>query len=389
MFKKKYIKINLLNSLVAISVLVFLQKFINSEGKNAFWDMETILNIHPRCFADWGIKTFVNVAPNINFQNGCSGLNYGLFSMPLYQGMASISTNPFIWVMALTATILLLTFFISPKTFLTSIFSILVFFSPPFILLIKTGNPDLINLIGVMLLGIFLFRNQTFAFVILASLITLHKFYGLVYFIIYALLFQNRSSLLIKIKYFIVGLLTFSILAFQFLFLGVRKFTDAASNHYGISIWDNYLRKVGVDLNESFIRVIGILSLVYLAQKMSQYQNKDDILERPGVQYYISYLFYLVFVFSYILVNNVDYRLTFLMFAIFFDVNHYFKPAKIPFLILFFVSIYASYPVTNLKLMSMVPLQVFGDVTLHILVSYLLVRITRMSFVILKGTKLV
>ena len=96
-----------------------------------------------------------------------------------------------------------------------------------------------------------------------------------------------------------------------------------------------------------------------------------------------------MFVFSYILVNNVDYRLTFLIFAIYFDFNHYFQRAKIPFLILFFVSIYASYPVTNLKFMSIVPVQVFGDVSLHILVSYLIVRIARMSFVILKDVKLV
>lgn len=389
MLKKNHIKINLLSFLVSVTVLVYLQIYINAVGKNAFWDMETILTFHPRCFAEWGIKTFVNVAPNTNFQDGCSGLNYGLLSMPLYQGMASISTDPFIWVMALTATILYLTFFISTKTFSNSIFSIFVFFSPPFILLIKTGNPDLINLIGVMILGIFLFRNQTFAFVILASLITLHKFYGLVFFIIYVLLFLNRSSLLIKIKYLIVALLTFSILVYQFLFLGVRKFTDAASNHYGIAIWDNYLRKVSIDLDESLVRVIGLLSLIYLAQKLLKFQKKDGSPESPTVQFYVSFLCYLVFVFSYILVNNVDYRLTFLIFAIYFDFNHYFQRAKIPFLILFFVSIYASYPVTNLKFMSIVPVQVFGDVTLHILVSYLIVRIARMSFVILKDAKLV
>lgn len=389
MLKKNHIKINLLSFLVSVTVLVYLQIYINAVGKNAFWDMETILTFHPRCFAEWGIKTFVNVAPNTNFQDGCSGLNYGLLSMPLYQGMASISTDPFIWVMALTATILYLTFFISTKTFSNSIFSIFVFFSPPFILLIKTGNPDLINLIGVMILGIFLFRNQTFAFVILASLITLHKFYGLVFFIIYVLLFLNRSSLLIKIKYLIVALLTFSILVYQFLFLGVRKFTDAASNHYGIAIWDNYLRKVSIDLDESLVRVIGLLSLIYLAQKLLKFQKKEGSPESPTVQFYVSFLCYLVFVFSYILVNNVDYRLTFLIFAIYFDFNHYFQRAKIPFLILFFVSIYASYPVTNLKFMSIVPVQVFGDVTLHILVSYLIVRIARMSFVILKDAKLV
>lgn len=389
MIKKNLIKTNLLSFIVSVSVLVYLQVYVKSIEKNTFWDMETILNSHPKCFAEWGIKTFVDVAPNVNFQDGCSGLNYGLLSMPLYQGMALISTNPFIWVMALTATILLLTFFISPKTFLSSIFSILVFFSPPFILLIKSGNPDLINLIGVMILGIFLFRNQTFAFVILASLITLHKFYGLVFFIIYTLLFLNRSTLLLKIKYMIVALLTFSILVFQFLFLGVRKFTDAASNHYGIAIWDNYFRKANIDLNESVIRVFGILSLIYLAQKLLKFQMKGDIPERLDVQFYVSFLFYLAFVFSYILVNNVDYRLTFLIFAIFFDVNHYFERTKIPFLVLFFVSIYASYPVANLKLMSILPVQVFGDITLHILVSYLLVRIVRMSFIILKDVKLV
>ena len=389
MFKKHHIKISFLNFLISATVLGYLHIYINAVGKNAFWDMETILNSHPRCFTEWGIKTFVNAAPNINFQDGCSGLNYGLLSMPLYQGMASISTDPFIWVMALVVTILLLTYFISPKIFLNSIFSILVFFSPPFILLIKTGNPDLINLPGVMILGIFLFRNQTFAFIILASLITLHKFYVLVFFVIYVVLFINRSSLLIKIKYLIVALLTFSLLAYQFLVLGVRKFTDAASNHYGIAIWDNYLRKVNIDLDESLVHVMGILSLIYLAHILLKFQKKDEILERPTVQFYVSFVCYLVFVFSYILVNNVDYRLIFLMFAIYFDFNHYFQRAKIPFLILFFVSIYASYPVANLKLMSIIPVQVFGDVALHILVSYLLVRIARMSLVILKDTKLV
>jgi len=97
MFKKVHTKINLINFLVSASILAYIQININGDGKYAFWDMETILNFHPRCFAEWGIKTFVNVPPNVNFQDGCSGLNYGLLSMPLYQGMASISTDPFIW----------------------------------------------------------------------------------------------------------------------------------------------------------------------------------------------------------------------------------------------------------------------------------------------------
>lgn len=60
----------------------------------------------------------------------------------------------------------------------------------------------------------------------------------------------------------IVILTTFCVIGYQVFFIGLYPFLDAAGNHYGITIWDNYFRKLVFEIPESIVQLTIITSLI-------------------------------------------------------------------------------------------------------------------------------
>jgi len=341
-----------------------------------YWDMSATLNKWPSCFEKWGLETFSSRLGDDSNLGVCLHFNYGIFTMPLYRIMASISQDESFWTIFLFGIFIILMLSISKNNWRIHAVSLIVLISPPAVLLFESGNPDLLNLIFSLGAGIALQKRLPMLFYFCVAFITLHKFYGIV---IWLTLLAGRLTS--KLREIIVGglviVLTIFILGFQYFSLGIYPFIDAASNHFGITIWDNYLRKAGFSVNQGLIQFLGIATLVvfvtlFLKTKPSQFYEAGPL----RVSTSSALVTYLVFIFAYISTSNVDYRLTFLGVAIALDSEHYISRGGLSrfFGCLAIVSLYLSYPMGYRELLPGIPLQAIGDIILHVVVFYCCVR---------------
>jgi hypothetical protein len=361
--------------LIVFIVVVFNEEFYDGTRRR-FWDMTATLQKWPDCFDKWGLQTFESGERNIKAQGECSRFNYGIFTIPLYRLMAIMSQNESLWTCVLFAIFVLLLMVVAPRKFNIHILSLLVLISPPVSLLFESGNPDLLNIVLCMLAGVALYQRWVVALALSSSVVALHKFYGVAIWITIAFLFYKEKS---PKRIISTGIIMISIvvLSYQVLHIGLYDFIDAGANHYGITIWDNYFRKVGLDFNEIGVQIVGIATLVLFSGlvfwKKSREFAEEGSLSRPTS---VAVVLYLVFIFSYVTTSNVDYRLTFLGVAVIMDCQHYLSRSLFSrlMLILSIASLYISYPMGYRELIPGLSLQAIGDVVLHFVVAYCLAR---------------
>ena len=168
------------------------------------------------------------------------------------------------------------------------------------------------------------------------------------------------------------------VIFYQVYFIGLQKFVDAATNHYGISIWDNYLGKIGVVVDEKIIVFVGLATLLLGAAILIKIRAQRFIeKEKLNSAKIVSIVFYLIFLFSYMVVNNVDYRLIFLCTALILDSEHVLNKTGLfkIYQVLIVVSLYFVYPFGYSELPPGVPIQVLGDISLHIVAMFCLARV--------------
>jgi hypothetical protein len=91
----------------------------------------------------------------------------------------------------------------------------------------------------------------------------------------------------------------------------------------------------------------------------------------------LSINFYSVYIFSYFAINNVDYRLLWLGIAIILDSQFYLQNSiqnKVLYSLIL-LSFFVVYPVGYHQIFGILPLQVIGDFTLHILTIIVTARL--------------
>lgn len=341
-----------------------------------FWDMTGTLEKWPDCYDKWGIRTFLFSSENTSTQGECSKFNYGIFTMPLYKLMAFLSTNEMLWTLVLFAACVLLTMYAAPRLWTSHLVFLLVLISPPVTLLFESGNPDLLNLALCLAAGIALSKRWVMTFIVTSSIVALHKYYGSAVWIIAILRFFRETTL----RNFIAWLILIGsavTIGYQIVIMGLHKFSDAANNHYGITIWDNYLRKAGYNVNQTLIQVIGIATLVFFAYLLMRIKLLEVSESKKLTMATSSALvIYLVFIFSYITTSNVDYRLTFLGVAVVLDSSHFLSRSWRSRTLLFMAlaSLYMSYPMGYKEIILGLPLQAVGDLILHIVIIYCCAR---------------
>lgn len=87
----------------------------------------------------------------------------------------------------------------------------------------------------------------------------------------------------------------------------------------------------------------------------------------------IACIFHLIFIFSYLTTSNVDYRLAFLGIGTILDLKYFISKSlysRVVLLLMFF-SLYFVYQVGYSEVFPGIPTQVIGDLTLHLVVTYL------------------
>jgi hypothetical protein len=361
---------------LSVFIVVVLNEEFYDGTRRRFWDMTATLQKWPDCFDKWGLQTFESGEKNIKVQSECSRYNYGIFTMPLYRLMAVMSQNEALWTCVLFAIFVLLLMAVAPKKFKIHLLILLFLISPPVSLLFESGNPDLLNIVLCILAGIALYQRWIVVLALSSSVVALHKFYGVAIWITMAFLFYKEKNPKRIISSGII-IISIVVLSYQFLRIGLYDFIDAGANHYGITIWDNYFRKVGLDFNEIYVQIVGIATLVLFSRlvlwKKPREFAEEGSLSRPAT---VAVVFYLVFIFSYVTTSNVDYRLTFLGVAIIMDCSHYLSRSRFSRLILFLavVSLFMSYPMGYREIIPGLPLQAIGDLVLHFVVAYCLAR---------------
>jgi len=361
--------------LLLLALIAWKEEFYDGT-RLRFWDMTATLEKWPICYDKWGIKTFLFASENTSTQGECSKFNYGIFTMPLYKLMAFLSTNEILWTVVLFAACVLLTMYAAPKLWTSHLVFLLVLISPPVTLLFESGNPDLLNLALCLASGVALSKRWIMTFIVTSSIVALHKYYGSAIWIITILRFFREKTL----RNFIAWLILIGsavTIGYQIVIMGLYKFSDAGNNHYGITIWDNYLRKAGYNVNQTLIQVIGIATLVFFAYLLMKIKPLE-VSENKKLTMAISsaLVIYLVFIFSYITTSNVDYRLTFLGVAVVLDSGHLFSRSwtSRTLMILALASLYMSYPMGYRELIPGLPLQAVGDLILHVVVIYCCAR---------------
>ena len=354
-------------------VIVAMREEFNDGKRLRFWDMSATLRRWPDCYENWGIKTFMYATENISNQGQCSKMNYGIFTMPLYRLMSIISKNELIWTIGLSVLALALILYIAGKSPTMHLFALFVFVSPPITLLFESGNPDLLNISLCLVAGIAIYRKWMLVFLFSTSAVALHKYYGLAAWAVFPLSYFKLN----KIKSILataVTLGTISLIGYQVVFMGLYQFSDAASNHYGITIWDNYFRKLGFEIPERLVQVVAITSLILIwAYIWQRHSIKFELRRKLSLSETTGLIFYLVFMFSYLTTSNVDYRLAFLGVGIILDFNHFIAKGfyNRAVLIFIFSSLFFVYQFGYSEIISGFPTQVLGDIALHLVVIYL------------------
>jgi len=341
-----------------------------------FWDMTAALEKWPNCYSKWGIDTFTSDAEAFAVQGECVKMNYGLFTIPLYRVMSAFSQNAAIWTITLATISLILILLVTPRAYANHLIMFAVFVSPPVTLLFESGNPDLLNLALCLAAGVALSKRWVMTFIVTSSIVALHKYYGSAVWIIATLRFFREKTL----RDFIAWLILIGsavTIGYQIVIMGLYKFSDAGANHYGITIWDNYLRKAGYNVNQTLIQVIGIATLVffaYLLMKMKPLEVSEN--KKLTMATSSALAIYLVFIFSYVTTSNVDYRLTFLGVAVVLDSGHFLSRSwtSRTLMILALASLYMSYPMGYRELIPGLPLQAVGDFILHVVMIYCCAR---------------
>lgn len=347
-----------------------------------FWDMQNTLVLWPKCFDQYGILTFNPIYPGELSRGPCANFNYGYFTWPLYKALSWISDSPTFWVLLLSFLILIfLVLRISKYSVSERIMVGIVLISPPFALLFSSGNPDILNILILLISGLALLRSNKIAFVAGTMAVFVHKYYGLAAWALISIpefkkmAFRSRLiiGILMGISMSIVGL---QVSRKGFFDQGV----DAANNHYGLGIWDNYLRKIGVSWNENLIQFAGLATLIVLSIFVRRFSNiKTRFLDFEALSNnaVLASVFYSIFLFSYIVTANVDYRLAFLGIAIILDLRHYSQGKIIAriFLMIIIASMLLVFPWQYGEFLDLVPVQTIGDLLLHIASAYILARL--------------
>ena len=361
-----------------ISLIVVFSPELANVHPIRFWDMDSTVVKWPNCFHNWGLKTFSIEANIQNMQGECWGFNYGIFSMPLYNGLAWVSQNAFLWVFLFSLASFFLIVLISPKTPSSHLFLFIIVISPPVTLLFESGNPDIINVLLCLVAGLALAHKKETIFVLCVSIVSLHKFYGIAMYILFFFGLIKREKLIKSILLFLSMGTVAIVIFYQVYFIGMQNFVDAATNHYGISIWDNYLGKIGVVVDEKIIVFIGMATLLLGTTIFIKFSPQKFIeKEKLNVAKIVSIGFYLIFLFSYMVVNNVDYRLIFLCAALILDSEHVLSKTGLfkIYQLLIAASLYFVYPFGYSELVPGAPVQVLGDISLHIVAMFCLARV--------------
>ena len=158
-------------------------------------------------------------------------------------------------------------------------------------------------------------------------------------------------------------------------------FPNGAQNKFGLGIFDNYLRKIGINATELAGEVLGIvllimcfLTIVYYHKKFGKIQTLQVNFTKRQELLYINFLIIsATSICCYLAALNVDYRLTFIALAgtALLQIPHIkVKYISAIFPYVWLLSIWVVFPFAALKKYLGIDIQPIGDILMIGTISY-------------------
>lgn len=331
-------------------------KLINANAERLYIDSYTVF-YYSECYAAIADKVF-------EINEYCSGWTYGSFALRVISFFKIFDAHEvfghFFTYATVVSFIYMIIIFKYNKFAQMNLF--LGFISPPVWLLLERANFDAIIYIFVFLASLFYQHNYKKTSLFFLLLCTLVKFYTLPLMIIVTAFLRKKSDRVLAFIYSLASIL--------FILNDLTKMqgniVQAGYNHFGMKIIGNYLGKLDISLSILVQYLIATLLFVSLIGAIfsSVIFKKVKLVEFPHnfVLNFNGNLFnFIVFISCFIVGLSVDYRLIFYIAATGFFLQFIDSKAKVCFSVLFFLSVWLTYP-TGI-------LQTLGDFCLEIIAA--------------------
>ena len=316
----------------------------------------------------WQVLSWVNCKSSFfESYNTCAN-NYG-YSLSYLLKILGITSNAYLFLGHLNIVVVsisLLYLIRNNNLKFFNIFTIMLVFSPPMLLLIERGNLDGI-IFGSLVLALYFYRTKNFnlAFLII-MLATLFKFYPLP--LLFFISFSTNVNRKIRYIYrFLTILLTF-LLFFEVVSRNL-SFPKTGTVQFGLLIWNYYLPKL---VFLKFITIYYFVSILIFISLIifSFYKYKEVIKVKDLEKIGSNWFFLVVFLPTYIISLNYDYRLIFFI-AFIIEIYKYIDTVyRSNFKWLVLTAVWIVYPARGLE-----PL---GDLVLEAVVCYFFVQLILM-----------
>jgi len=348
--------------------------------RTTFWDLSNGFAFW-ECYKQVGLNVFKTSESTLPILEACGSFSYGYASLAYFGAMRFLSNDVALSGIAQIIVFVFLVVFVYLQQLFKSKFflSIFALFSPGIFLLFASGNLDIFIIILLITSSLLMVNNKEIPALILISFSALCKFYTAPVMLLSLLLVQQKKS---KITALILLIASSVIISYQFVFTPPSNFGDGAQNKFGASIFDNYARKMGLEVTNFQGNVIGIslLLIVIFVITCLYYQNAVEVTNLHREFSFHRRLHSIIFlimastsIFCYISVLNVDYRLVFIALAgisLMQITPIYVRYISEFFPIFWLLSIWIVYPFQGFTEYTYLDLQPLGDIMMIITMAF-------------------
>lgn len=305
--------INLVFSLLIILLFTYqyLYGWFYLGGKNGFGDLNYVLERIPCLEGSWDLLYGPRTTET------CSGYTYGLYLLIAlnFLGVSSANLALMSYILIASFTLIFLWIIYHLRlNLLQKSFAIILFFSPPIVLLVERLNLDLIIFILLYIAAKLPERVSKWVAPILIAGTALAKFYTLP---IILLMYRSHRK---KLNFYLTFIICSTLLVIFFDFGRILSLPWDARNMFGNVIWGEYLMYLvsGPQSHANFIAAsaLGLIMflVIYLSMIHLPFSVQLRSIDRKSdhkLFFYVS----TVYVTCYFSGLSVDFRLVFLLFT--------------------------------------------------------------------------
>jgi hypothetical protein len=320
-------------------------------GNGKFGDSWLFLS-YSDCYKDIGLEIY-----NIN-HGVCSGYIYGhsLLTILSKSGLNATNAEIFGYLFMLLISVSL-GFILKHLVLAQKIFAaILIFASPPVMLLIERANFDSIMFVLLLISALTFYKGYVNISLFPLALASIIKFYTFPVFLIYFFLSKNLQN---RIFIFIFTLISGTSIYLDLVRIK-SSFPSRSNGMFGMSIWARYLEQPAPNhvFSENITQLIGLIIFIFLIVISLRYKKINLLLNNSnsnpnGIYGFCFIIFFTVHFSCFCFGMSHDFRIIYLLFTtmfFLFTINSSYKLSNINiWLTLIILILWLSYPSDGLQ----------------------------------------